>query len=1102
LVNPPAIQLSPIWWHMVKYAFGIADSLGLKLGMHVGDGFATSGGPWITPELSMQRVVWSDTSILGGQRIHFRLPNAKNIEAGYYKDIAVYAFPTLKCTDNLEQKPVVTTNVKDQDASILIDPANTSNFSSKQPCWIEYSYKTPFTCRSIEIRTKGITFQAKRLRVFISDDGKDYRFYTQLTPARSGWQDYALPVYYSIPAISSKYFRFVYDPEGTEPGSEDLDDAKWSPSLKLTGLILSSEPKIPHFLGKSGAIWRISKRADTTLIPDSDCIPTDKLINISSFVGPDGTVDWSAPKGNWTILRMGHSSTGMTNGTAGGAKGLECDKFNPTAVKLQFDSWFGQAINELGPHLSSHVLKVFYMDSWECGSQNWSSVFRQAFIKYRGYDPLKYLPAMAGYPVGSASLSEKFLYDVRATIADLLNDNYFGTLQHLAHQGGYQIAAEATAPIMEGDGMRHFDKVDFPMGEFWLRSPTHDKPNDILDAISGGHIYGKRIIQSEAFTELRNKWDEYPGMLKTLQDHHYAMGINRLIFHVFGENPWLDRAPGMTLGGVGLYFQRDQTWWPMAHGWMDYTRRAQALLQQGTPVTDIAVFNGDELPSRAILPDRLLNCLPGLFGLDRSLSEKSRLENKDNPLQHIPEKVTSSAGITTAKDWVDPLHGYKYDAVNADALLGLGHIVQQNVVLGVENGYPILVVPALEKMDPNNQYMALDVAKKLLELTKSGATLVMDHYPRYVPGVDNNSQGEDSLHNIIFELLGSESFFKAHTGKNYIRSVGKGRVFYGPYGEADLHLLGVEKDFMATEKSGGLATGIAWNHRKLNTAAAGLTLLTQKSPGYDADLPDLRKLGITDIYFISNQLNTEKDIKVSLRPGEKRPILYNAVTGKLSGIADWKSNKDRTTFRLTLPASGSVFVLLSDVETGHQFQKMASVAMGVGGRSILQKITGPWQVRFDTSHGGPVQPVLFDSLYDWRNADKDSIRYYAGVATYKIRFDLNNGKEESRQKSGRTILLNLGLVNNIASVRLNGMDCGVAWTAPYQVDISHALKTGENLLEIKVANTWANRILRDESLPENQRQTWTTCPFNLQGHSLLPAGLLGPVELISEEMEK
>jgi len=249
------------------------------------------------------------------------------------------------------------------------------------------------------------------------------------------------------------------------------------------------------------------------------------------------------------VLRIGHTSTGHTNATGGGGKGLECDKFDPRVVSLQFDHWFGEAIRRAGPDLAGRVLTIFHVDSWECGSQNWSPVFREEFRRRRGYDLLRWLPAMAGVPLGSADSSERFLYDVRQTIAELIHDNFYVTLAQLAHAKGCQFSAESVAPTMTSDGMLHYQAADIPMGEFWLRSPTHDKPNDMLDAISGAHVYGKSLIQAEAFTELRLAWDEYPGMLKPLQDRNYALGINRMVFHVFTHNPWMDRKPGMTLDG-------------------------------------------------------------------------------------------------------------------------------------------------------------------------------------------------------------------------------------------------------------------------------------------------------------------------------------------------------------------------------------------------------------------------------------------------------------------------------------------------------------------------------------------------------------------------
>src|SRR5262249_16291300 len=148
--------------------------------------------------------------------------------------------------------------------------------------------------------------------------------------------------------------------------------------------------------------WRVSRRTTKEQLPDSLCVPFDKLINITAKMDADGRLQWDVPAGDWMILRMGHTSTGHTNATGGGGKGLECDKFNPVAVKLQFDKWYGAVIQQVGPELAKKVLTILHVDSWECGSQNWSPVFMDEFKKRTQFDLLENLPLMAGIPVGDA----------------------------------------------------------------------------------------------------------------------------------------------------------------------------------------------------------------------------------------------------------------------------------------------------------------------------------------------------------------------------------------------------------------------------------------------------------------------------------------------------------------------------------------------------------------------------------------------------------------------------------------------------------------------------------------------------------------------------
>ena len=225
-------------------------------------------------------------------------------------------------------------------------------------------------------------------------------------------------------------------------------------------------------------------------------------------------------------------------------------------------------------------MKYLHIDSWECGSQNWGYQFAEEFKARRGYDLIPYLPIMAGVPMESASRNEQVLKDIRLTINDLVNEKFFKTFTDLAHEQDIEVSHESIAPTFPADGLQHYQYADNPMGEYWLNSPTHDKPNDMLDAVSGAHIYNKNIVQAEGFTEVRGVWNETPAMLKPMLDRNLALGMNKLFFHVTAHNPWMDRKPGMTLDGIGLFFQRDNTWYPEARGFVDYITLCQNYLQQ------------------------------------------------------------------------------------------------------------------------------------------------------------------------------------------------------------------------------------------------------------------------------------------------------------------------------------------------------------------------------------------------------------------------------------------------------------------------------------------------------------------------------------------
>jgi hypothetical protein len=1057
LINPPAVQLSPEWWKLLRFAFEEADRLGIKIAMHASDGFATAGGPWITPELSMQKLVWTETKIEGGIEFNSHLPQPYSYN-GFYKDIVVLAFPAndYPWESSFSMKPKVTTS-NGAEAPYLRGGDKIEKFKSEDSCWIQYEFDKPFTCRSLTIITGGNNYEAHRPRIEASNDGLHFYFVTQLKPPRHGWFDYEDNVTYSIPPTTARFFKFYYNKEGSEPGAEDLDNAKWKPTLKVEQIVLSSSPCINQYQGKNGQVWRVGSLTSAQTLPDSLCIPLDKIIDISNKLDANGKLAWSVPPGNWTILRIAHTSTGRMNNTAGAGKGLECDKMNSESVKFQYNHWFGEIKKEIGKELTSKVLKSFHVDSWECGSQNWTPAFRTEFKNRRGYDLLKYLPAMAGIPIVNADVSERFLYDVRQTITELVAEKFYGTLADLAHTDGFTFTGEAVAPVMLSDGMLHYKYVDIPMGEFWYKSPSHDKPTDILDATSGGHVYGRQIIQAEAFTTLKMDWSEHPGKLKTLQDQNYALGINRLVFHVFAENPWLNRKPGMTLDGVGLYFQRDQTWWKPAKAWMDYTSRCQAMLQFGKPVIDIAVFTGEENPRRAMTPDRFVQTMPGIFGSERLETEKTRLANEGVPTHRVSLGLTVTANIYDPDKWTDPLRGYAYDSFNADVLLNQTSVNNGSIETAGGSSYKLLVLPGHNPMVPDEKAISPALAGKILQLVDAGASVLIDHKFDHSNGLKNASENDRSVAAMMDRLWESKPK-DIDDAKVKIWNFGKGHVIEGPYMDESFDKIGIERDLIAIDSSGKQMKNAAWTHRQSSNI---------------------------DVYFISNQENKERIINLSLRVKGRIPEIWNPVNGEIRTAKNWATENNRTSLSLKLAANESFFIV---------FQQTTTEVEANNGKNWLDyksvtTLNGSWRVTFDPKAGGPKVPVMFDSLLDWSKHADTCIRNYSGTAIYAKSFIW---KEIAQQQ----VWIDLGKMANIAEVTVNGIPCGVIWTAPYRIEITKALKPGTNQVTIAVTNTWANRLIGDHALVEKDKISWTTAPYRLEGKPLLEAGLVGPVVLV------
>ena len=882
LIQPPADALTPLWWEMVEHAANEAGRLGLILSLNCCDGWATASGPWITPEQSMQHLVWSETAIDVGQHFDALLPQppaterpARESPVGtrhdYYRDIATIALPYPHEWDetSFTRRAQVTTNLplRVAGAGVLSDPDNALEVvDTPQAGWIEYAFDAPFTLRSIRVHTPpapgyspGVYRAANSLQVQASDDGETFRHIGALEYPRHGWQTDLTTLTHAVPPTTARYFRLVHQEIPSDLPYEEEYDFGQDNRLRFFSIVLSSQPRIHHLQGKTGEQWAISRRTSAADVPDSDCVALDSIVDLTAKLdAASGRLTWDAPPGRWRILRIGYTTTGSQNSAAGGAQGLECDRFSPAAARLQFDSWFGLALQKVGPQAAGKVLHVLHVDSWEAGSQNWSPEFAAGFARLRGYDLLPYIAVLTGVPVTSADVSERVLLDVRRTINDLMQAGFYEPLAQLAHEHGCLFSAEPPSPTFPCDGLQHYARVDFPMGEFWLRTPRNDKPTDIKDAVCGARVYGKRVAAAEAFTQGLMQWDEHPFTFKALGDSQYCAGINRFMLHVYAHQPRLDRAPGMTLNGIGTFFSRTQTWWRPGRAWFDYLRRCQALLQEGQAVAEICYFTGENIPARSLLPRQLSVPLPD---------------------------------------------GYAYDCINRDALLHLAEVHDGWIVLKSGARYRVLVLPDDVLMTP-------EIALKLRELVRAGA-MVVGPRPERSPSLTGFPGCDDVVREVARELWGTVPGRSTEAGSGVgaggrSRGTKLGRVAWGRPLDALLTESSLPPDF---EVHGGAP--VLWTHRR----GAGW-----------------------DLYFLSNPSDSALDITASFRITGRQPQLWHPDRGQVETPPSHVA-AGRTVVPLSLDPAGSVFVVFAAPARAAQPVRNSL-------EQAVLELRGPWRVRF------------------------------------------------------------------------------------------------------------------------------------------------------------
>lgn len=1085
----PMDFMSDRWRGLFSHVNAESKRLGLAVNMNNDAGWNGSGGPWIKPEQSMQKVVWSETNVTGPQHIDMALPQPETV-AGYYRDISVIAFPT-----------------------------------------------------------RG-AFRIDRIRA-----------------------------------------KAAYEVAG------------------------------------------VGEIAREKLAPEM-IIDRSKILTLSDKMDATGHVAWDVPSGDWTLVRFGHTSTGVENAPApASGRGLECDKLDKTGIDANYAAMMNKLVSDTGAGRAGATagLTATHIDSWENGSQNWSQTIREEFTKRRGYDPLPFLPVFAGRVIDSLEISERFLWDLRQTISELVIDNYAGRMHELATASGLRFTVEAYGGPC--DSIPYAGRSDEPMGEFWSPSGSIETCKTMASA---GHIYGKRIIGAEAFTAGdQERWREHPALIKALGDRAFCEGINRFVFHRYAMQPWLEpRDPGMTMGPWGQHYERTQTWWDWTPAWHAYLGRCQFLLRQGLFVADVCHL--------------------------------------------LPEAPPQGPG-DHARD------GYDWDECTAETVLTRMTVKDGRIVLPDGMSYRLLVLPDSRSMTPK-------LLRKIKGLVEAGAT-VLGSKPDFSPSLNDYPACDTQI-----QQLGTDLWADCDGKTVQECVFGKGRIFCGLTPAQVLHKLGVAADFAsnqrlryihrATEKTdfyfisnpqawattancsfrvSGKTPELWWpdtgrieraamfqetnglTHVTVPLAPAGsvfvifnktaktidpIVEVTHNGHCVAAATPaQLAQITVTkarygvlgdpqktsDVTTLIQRLTDsgERSFQVSTiaKSGdpatnvlktlvvdytiEGKPFTVKAtdpqrinLSGDVVGVTvtqarygvldDPKRTRDvRDKLQRLLDAGESSFVVarMADgddpafgiVKTlqvdltanGKRFtlsgtdpdmihlaaicapaETAAAVPHVVGSRVVIEAIepgeytwtkasgktghatvthaartlpiTGPWQVRFGTNKSA----ATFDKLISWSAHTNPEVKYFSGTAVYSIAFEISTEMTAGKQHAS----LDLGKVACMAQVTLNGKDLGVLWKPPFRMDITKALRSGRNTMQIRVVNLWINRMIGDEQLPEDSdrnpegtlkawpkwlldgkpsptgRTTFTTWRLWKKDSPLQDSGLLGPVTLQTADL--
>ena len=922
IVDHRLAYMTPEWKDAFRFAAQSAEQHGLELTIAASPGWSETGGPWVTPQNAMKKLVWSETAVTGGKRqtvtlaapprvtgpfqdapfrANFAAADTGKPPAELYRDVMVLAYPEPAAAAPLPTPRFSTSQGAVADGDKLADDRLQTTVDAPLkagdgPGYLAADFGKPVTVRSLTLGRPeggGVFDRSGAHPVLEAEDGA------------GGWRKIAdvpldgVQTTVSFEPATAQRFRIVLNTVAQDPDLGGIfkgvpgaikmafGPSGPAPTLALGEVRFHGEERLDRFEAKAGFAIAPNYYA---LERDgaSTGVALGSVVDLTDRMGPDGKLDWTPPAGRWRIVRLGYSLLGTTNHPAPAeATGFEVDKYDAAAVRDYLEQYLKMYESAAGADLiGARGVRALLTDSIEVGASNWTGDLVARFKALRGYDPKPWLLTLTGVVVGSRQQSDAFLYDFRRTLADLIADAHYGQVAKVAHERGLKVygeSLEAGRPSL-GDDLQMRSHADYPMAAIWTYAPQ-DGPRpgyigDIRGAASVAHVFGQNIAAAESLTAAFSPWAFAPADLKPIVDLEFVNGINRPVIHTSVHQPVDDKQPGLSLGPFGQYFNRHETWAEMAKPWVDYLSRTGFMLQQGRFFADVAYFYGEDSPVTVLYQAK------------------------------VPENAPRR---------------YGYDLVNADMLLNT--LKADGGMLTAASGarYKVLYLGG------TSQRMTLPVLKRLAALVEGGVTVV-GKAPTGSPSLADDAGAFQALVSRLW--AGGE-----------VTTVGQGRVVARDDVEAALQALGQAPDFETSEPG----APVQFLHRRLDDGS--------------------------DVYFVSNQSDKARALDARFRVSGRKAEIWRAETG--AGVAaSYRIEGERTVVPLDLAANDAVFVVF------RQAADQPQVTAPAPRWAPVAQASGPWTVAFQPGRGAPAATTLA-GLAPLNDNPDPGVKYFSGVAAYK-----------------------------------------------------------------------------------------------------------------------